>query len=254
MKTPEVVLTPLPYTTIIDPRGDFRMSSHTALVTDAAAEVFRRTPGMSVFIPGESTFGPEYPSTASLMRDQLIKKGVPEGKIEIQDNLNDTESQLHAIQKKGITNPVIVDMDFHDKRVNVLRRQLGIQGTTMIAEKVILQRHKGATPERLKKFAATNTNMFGMSKVMFAETVGRTGAKMGRVGKIAVNMIRRILKAEGATVTDYHHVEPAQKHFNDAINDSTVITRFGTQSATIDGLPVVEQIRKEKVLAQKKAA
>lgn len=254
MKTPEVVITPLPYTTRIDPRGDFRMSSHTALVTDATASIYHRTPGVSIFIPGESTFGPEYPSTASLMRDELIKKGVPKEKIQVQDDLNDTESQLRAIQDKGITNPVIVNMGFHDERVNVLRRQLGIKCATIVADTIILQTHKGATPERLKKFAATNTKMLGMSKVMFAESVGRTGAKMGKVGKAAVTLLRKVMKAEGATVTDYHHVEPAKKHIQNATDDPTTITRFGSGVATIDGIPVSGHTKRERILTQKKAA
>lgn len=101
MKSVEVVITPLPYTTRIDRRGDFRMSSHTALVTDATVLLYKQTSGARIFIPGESTFGPDYPTTASLMKDQLIKKGVPIQSIEIQDGLDDTESQLRAIKEKS---------------------------------------------------------------------------------------------------------------------------------------------------------
>lgn len=233
MKSVEVVITPLPYTTRIDSRGDFRMSSHTALVTDATASLYKQTPNAKIFIPGESTFGSDYPTTAELMKAQLVKKGVPAEVIDTQDNLNDTESQLQAIKNRGIQSPTIVNMEFHDGRVNALRRQLALQGKTVLAESVVLQAHKGATKERLSKFAATKSKILGMSRVLAAETIGRTGVKLGNLGKAGVNIFRRAMKADGATVTDYNVVEPARQHFDKAMKDS---------------------LKRERILAQKKEA
>jgi hypothetical protein len=233
MKSPEVVITPLPYTTRIDRRGDFRMSSHTALVTDATAALYRKTHGATIFIPGESTFGPDYPSTASLMKAQLVKKGVPEAVITTQDDLNDTESQLRAIQERGIQNPTIVDMKFHDGRVNVLRRQLKLEGQTIQAEKLILETHKGATPERLKKFAATKSKLFGVSVPLTFEVGIRFLTRFGTQGKKFAYMARKAVGADGATVTDFNVAEPAKKHFNKAMQDPA---------------------KREQILAQKKKA
>jgi hypothetical protein len=220
MKSVEAVITPLPYTTRIDNHGNFRMSSHTALVTEATASLYKEMPEATIFIPGESTFGPQYPTTASLMKKRLMEKGVPEEAITTQDDLNDTESQLHAVQERGIQDPIVVDMEFHDERVNVLRQQLGLEGRTVIAEDIILLTHPNTTPESLKKFASTKTKMLGISKVHLAETIGRIGTKLGKPGKTAVKILRKVMKSEGATVTDYHYVGSAQQYFEAAINDS----------------------------------
>lgn len=215
----ETVYCPLPYTTRIDKRGDFRMSSHTAMVTEATRALLEKNPDSTAFIPGESSFGVQYPSTAEKMKEQLIKKGIEESRIRTQDNLNDTETQLRAIQKQGIQNPKVVAIGFHEKRSKILMRQIGLNGQIVNAEKVILRTHDGATQERLDKISASKVKMLGMSKVYFAETVAGFGVQLGKPGKAIVKFARKLMHAEGATVTDYHFVEPGQKHLADALAD-----------------------------------
>lgn len=232
-----MVITPMPYTSRIDRLGQIRMSSHTALVTDATEKLYKEKveSGVSpkIHIAGESTFGTAYASTADLMKKRLIEKGVPETIITTQDNLNNSEPQLKAIKERGIAEPVVVAMQFHQKRVDVLKKQLGIAGETVVAEDIILRHNPKVSKERLQHLAASKTRMFGKSRVFFMESVGLLATRCGWPGKFAVNTLRKVTGKAGASVTDYHYVDAASKHFREAMKDP---------------------VKREALLAQRKAA
>lgn len=220
----ETVIAPLPYTTRIDRHGVVRMSSHMALVADATLHLAQRLPDAEIFLAGENTFGSEFPSTSSVVRDQLVKKGIDPLRITTVDGVNDTESQLKAMKEHGITDPLFVALDFHIDRVEDLSRQTGVSynPTVLQAESIILDAHVGATPERLEKVVTTKTRMFRKSKVYLFEGLAKRAVRLGKPGKLGLAALRFISGKSGPTVTDYHDVDSARNHMKRAKKEGRI--------------------------------
>lgn len=208
----------LPYTSRIDKRGKIRMSSHSALVTEAGRLLFNEGVAPYIYIPGESTFGDRYISTGELMKTQLLKRGVPESQVIISKNLNNTQDQLLSTKLKNFDPVFVVAMRFHIPRVALLEKQIGLVAQNITAEDVFIDLVKGATKSRLQKLSDTKIRILGVSKVRFAEFIGYNGTRFGNLGKSFIEIIRTIAGQNGPTVTDYHHVESAKKHFKKALN------------------------------------
>ena len=217
----ENIIVPLPYTTRIDRHGKYRMTSHTALITDAALHVAETNPDFSIHIPGENTFGADAPSTSSIMRDYLIGKGIDPARITISEGLNDTEAQILNVREQLKTAHVL-GLDFHTERIQMLMDEYQVKGEVIKAEKVILEAHSpeklqeagktgGATKDRIEKIVASKTTIFGESKVYFFEKLARRATNHGKTGRKMLNLARTILGKSGPTVTDYHFVDAASK-------------------------------------------
>lgn len=213
-KKPLVVL---PYTTRIDQHGRIRLSSNSNLVTDAAFYLYKEGNVSEIFIPGENTFGPDYKSTADLMKKSLVERGVPEGRIHPQGNLNDTEVQLAWAKDQITTGANVLVLGFHKRRAELLVDDFGMNANILKAEPTLLKYHASLTPEKLRNIINTKSTIAGISKVQIAEFILRTGTRLGRPGKIAVHLIRTAMKAEGATVTDYRFVGSADKYLQEVL-------------------------------------
>jgi hypothetical protein len=225
----------LPYASRIDRFGKVRMSSHTALVVDAAGHKFIDEDIINrIYLPGENTFGSNFPSTSALEKERLVELGVPEGSIVIGENLNDTEVQLVWVRDQRIQNPWVLDLGFHQERTEKLMKQLGISGETLNAEDIILRYHGNRILENyggdpllaeaaLAEFIKTSQKMFGRSKINLAEGIMKTGTRFGKPGKGTVRLLRTAMGAQGATVTDYHFIGPAIRQLQEAQAKGLVI-------------------------------
>ena len=217
----ENIIVPLPYTTRIDRHGKYRMSSHTALITDAALHVAEANPDFGIHIPGENSFGEDGPSTSSIMRDYLISKGIDPSRITIAEGLNDTEAQIQNVRDQ-LKQAHVLGLDFHTERIQILMDEYGIPGEVIKAEKVILNAHSpeklasmgktgGATAEKIEKIVASKEVFRGESKVYYFEKIARRAAKHGKFARQTLAVVRTLLGKGGPTVTDYNFVDAASK-------------------------------------------
>lgn len=224
----------LPYTTRIDRFGKIRLSSHSNLITLAVSRLYKQSLKASlkaelsgstykegkvseIYIPGENTFGLEYPSTAELMKRRLTVQDVPENKIHTEGNLNDTESQLKWVRDQQLNYPLVLALGFHTERVSILASQLGLGVEVVAADPILLNYHAILTPEKLERIVSTQARIAGVSKVQLAEFINRTGVRFGKPGKACLRLLRAAIKAEGPTVTDYRYVGPARTYLQEVL-------------------------------------
>lgn len=198
------------------------MSSHSKLETDAAFHCYQEGRVSEIYIPGENTFGPEYSSTADLMKGMLVRLGVPEDIIHTAGNLNDTEAQLKWVKGQLTTEPYVLTLGFHKRRTQLLAKQNGLRVKMLTAEPILLEHHASLTRKKLRDIINTKSTIAGISKVQIAEFVLRTGTRLGPLGKIGVRFIRAAMKAEGATVTDYRYVGSADKYLQEKLRSGVI--------------------------------
>jgi hypothetical protein len=160
------------------------------------------------------------------MKRYLVRRSVPEASVHTAGGLNSTEEQLRWVKSRYLTEaPYVIAMAFHVPRTRMLLRQLGLAAQVVPAEDVILRNCRRATRERLAKLAASSVPFRlpvlgiavpGTSNVYVAEMLIRTGTRYGRMGRSVVQLLRKLARQGGPTVTDYHSVEPAQNHLEAA--------------------------------------
>lgn len=204
--------------------AQIRLSSFSAMVTAATELLYKAGASDRIIALGENTFGLKHRSTADLMKDQLVRKGVPENVIIPLGGLQDTNEQLEALKQqdpKLLQHPLYIVMDFHKDRVEmVLSENWQLLGTTRSAEDVFMdsfQRKyadlKEKDPVKYKQTMRRHRKQlrqFTPQKVRVAESVFNAAAKLGPLGDVLLKGLRVV--RGGQTVTDYHSLTTAKKH------------------------------------------
>lgn len=205
-----------------------RLSSFSAMVTAAAEKLYNGKVAPHIIALGENTFGKDYPSTAELMKEQLVKRGIPQDAVTVLGNLADTDEQLKALKAQDgqlTQNPLFVIMDFHKGRVAMILAENQIPGTTRSAEDVFMEyfrdNYKGIKEQDPEKYEALikhhnqQLKQFTPLKVRIAESVFRTAAKLGPLSDVLLLGLRKV--RGGHTITDYHSLTSADAHMAVAI-------------------------------------
>lgn len=209
---------------IVHPRkARIALSSFSAMVTVATEKLYKA--GMAPFIVslGENTFGQEYPSTADLMKKQLVKKGIPRDAVITLGNLQDTDEQIQELKKQDeelMRNPLFVLMDFHKDRVCMTLAENQIPGETKSAEEVLMDYFekkyadiKNQDPEKYKSLIEHHKHQleqFTPIMVRIAESIFKSAKKLGLLGNTLLAGLRKA--RGGQTVTDYHSMMSAKQH------------------------------------------
>lgn len=134
----------IPYSSDIHPKTkepDLSLFSKIAL--SAAFECYQDGVFDKFLLCGEQTFGPDKKSTSDLMREKLMKLGVPEENIQLlskTDNLNNTVYQIKALAQYQQVNPdsslLIIDYNFHDPRIKNHMEGFGLVAKTISVQEV----------------------------------------------------------------------------------------------------------------------
>ncbi|MGX7024052.1 YdcF family protein [Vagococcus hydrophili] len=97
---------------------------------DTAAAYLEEYPEAVVIVCGGQ--GADEPdSEANVMKNYLIKQGIPKNKIIMEDTSTRTkENILNAQKKQPLNNTVIVTSDFHVFRAKLLAKRLGIESVS----------------------------------------------------------------------------------------------------------------------------
>lgn len=245
----------IPYTTriagiagekVIERTANIRLSSYSAMVTEAARMAYRQGLAPHIIALGENTFGPEHVSTAELMKQQLVrdpnqgkndadrrdipshKKPIPEDMITVISNIQDTNEQLEKLAelKKDhpdlLRNPLYVLMNFHQKRVEILLVENQLPGETRPAENIFMdhftqkyQHLREVNPREYTVVLARHINQlkrFTPLKVKLIESV------MVPITAYAPRKVLDILRKirGGTTITDAHNLTSGSKHLEQA--------------------------------------
>lgn len=200
-----------------------RLSSFSAMVTAATDLLYQGGASDHIIALGESTFDKEHKSTADLMKDQLVSRGIPGDAVIPLGGLQNTDEQLEALRQqdpKLLENPLYVVMDFHKDRVEMVLSDNKLPGTTKSAEDVFMnyfmRKHadlKKKDPEQYEQTLQLHRKQlqkFTPKNVRVAESFFNSATKLGPLGDVLLKGMRRI--RGGQTVTDYHSLTSAKKH------------------------------------------
>lgn len=208
-------------------QANLYLSSHSAMVTEATRVLYQQGMAPHIIALGENTFGEEYPSTASLMKRKLIGKGVPEEVITPVGSLQDTNQQLQALAdyKSDLAkNPLYVVMEFHQKRIEGIRKDYNLPGKVKSAEDIFMDyfREKYASlkendPQKYQELLKRHERQlkkFTPVKIRIAEFVTKSASGSDMLSKTLLKFLRKL--RGGSTVTDYHTVTSGKKHLETA--------------------------------------
>lgn len=97
---------------------------------DTAAAYLEEYPeAVAIVCGGQGADEPD--SEANVMKNYLIKQGIPKNKIIMEDTSTRTkENILNAQKKQPLNNTVIVTSDFHVFRAKLLAKRLGIESVS----------------------------------------------------------------------------------------------------------------------------
>ncbi len=208
-------------------RADLRLSSYSAMVTEAARVLYQQGMAPHIIALGENTFGEEYFSTASLMKRKLMGKGIPGEVITSVGNLQDTNEQLQALAdyKSDLAkNPLYVVMEFHQKRVEGIRKDYNLPGEVKSAEDIFMDYFrekytslKETDPQKYQELLKRHERQlkkFTPVKIRIAEFVTRSASGPDALSKTLLKFLRKL--RGGPTVTDYHTITSAKKQLEAA--------------------------------------
>lgn len=200
-----------------------RLSSYSALVTAAAGLLYQGGAAETIIALGENTFEDQHPSTADLMKKQLIKKSISENAIIALGNLQDTNEQLAALKKqdpKLLENPLFIIMDFHKKRVKVILAENTLSGTIISAEDILfmdffqkkyadLKEKDPVKYNKILRHHRKQLRQFVPLKIRLAESVFGLATKLGPLSDVILKGLRTA--RGGPTVTDFHALASGKK-------------------------------------------
>jgi len=191
----------MPYSSNISSNGKVRLSYYSAQAVHAGFHLWEEKKAPQIIIPGERTFGPEYPSTTELMIRYLKQKGVPESQI-IGLESKSTIYQLEAVKKLQHQKPqnfLVVSLEFHRRRVDLLRSRLKIKGETAEAEEILEKHHLKTNRQQLLDLPQTR-------KFKRADIVARIIAYVDRGGQI-----QKFISQIRPSITDLHEFSSAKR-------------------------------------------
>lgn len=211
---------------IPDREARIRLSSYSAMVTAVAEMLYKEGVAPHIVALGENTFGQEHPSTADLMKQQLVKRGVPENAITVIGNLQDTDVQIGAVKtldENLVKNPLYIIMEHH-KRVRMIITQKQLPGEVMTAEDFLTKRFEEKhahlekeNPEEYKHLLEAykkKLNKFVPLKYRTVESLYTIAARFGSLGTALIEISRRV--RGGTTITDYHTLGTAKSQLERA--------------------------------------
>ena len=166
---------------------------------------------------GETTFGEERSTTSELMKDALLRLGVPESDIIIlnKPKLDNTAVQIKAVAEYQRENSLedqqflVIDWGFHDERIKNHIRGFGLNAETVQAEDV----HKYFEPD---------FNLERLEEVL-PEEFEKREKKVRRISRFDKRgLIPRLLliMGRGASVTDIRKVK-SEKGTHLELEDTT---------------------------------
>lgn len=152
-KKPYAAIVVMPYSSRPYPGGgreskkdkDFGLTYESKMVTLAAAQAFKEGRADKVLLVGEDTVGSNKKhSTVDFMKELLILKGVPENAIESHPNLQNSVEQLGKVSEiqKPDDKFLVVSLDFHTPRVEIIAKNKKINATHQSAEELLVRRSK----------------------------------------------------------------------------------------------------------------
>lgn len=178
----------------------FSMSYETKMAATAALQAYKESKSDKIILLGEQTVGTEKGvlSTDQLIKEFLIAKGVPEISIIFHSGLDNSFQQLQRLSK--IQNPdgkyLVVSLNFHQPRVKLLTKKMGIPAEHTSAEELLIKRS-----EHYDKPVKRWKHSLGMLKVSLIEVPLRILTRVDFDGK-GQNAITGILGTRKA-LTDF---------------------------------------------------
>lgn len=190
--------------------GENRLSFYSAFALNAGLDLYKDGLVSKLVLCGETTFGEDRSTTSDLMKDALLRLGVPEDDIFVieKPNLDNTAAQVKAISEFRKENDMehepllIVGWDFHNQRLGNHMRGFGLRGHEAASGLVVAERvHKHHRPS------------FNLDKMYEVLPVDEFEAREKTVRKISKfdrrGLIPRLILAlgRGGSVTDIKRVQ-----------------------------------------------
>lgn len=180
-----------------DRAGENRLTFFSAFDLNASFELYKAGHVKKLILCGETTFGEERSTTSELMKDALLRLGVPEEDIIVLDNpkLDNTAVQIKAVaeyqKENGLSDQqfLVIDWRFHDERIKNHIKGFGLNAETVQSEDL----HKYFEPdfdlERLeevlpKEFEERETKVRKISRFDKRGLIPRLLLIMGRGGSV----------------------------------------------------------------------
>lgn len=125
----------------IDPK--FGLTYESKMSTLAGLQAYKEGKSDKIILVGEDTVGSDGKhSTVDFMKELLMSKGVPENAIEIYPKMQNSVEQLGKISEiqKPDDEFLIVSLDFHMPRVQIIAKNQNIKGEHPTAEDLLRKR------------------------------------------------------------------------------------------------------------------
>ncbi len=136
---------------VTEPKFKDRLSYESKMVTLAALQAYNAGVAKKIILIAEDTFGSNkkkegHSTTDQLLRDLLIKNGVPAGDIDCYGGYNNTFVQMEKLsslnkESKPKKDFYVISLDFHKKRVEEVSGRQNIPALHVTAESLLEERY-----------------------------------------------------------------------------------------------------------------
>ncbi len=242
-----------------DQAGENRLTFYSAFNLNSSYELYKAGHVKKLILCGETTFGEERSTTSDLMKEALLRLGVPEEDIIVlnKPKLDNSAVQIKAVadyQKEnglGDQQFLVIDWRFHDERIKNHIKGFGLNAETVQAEDVHKYLEPGFNLKRLEEilpeeFEEREEKVRKISRFDKRGLIPRLLLIMGRGG--SVTDIKKVKDEEGSTHLGLEDTTGKKKlqEYKDKNNPYKVIKKLEAEGQ-IDSIfsKIIERIRAE---------